>query len=866
MDRYVLVVSFNKQEDEDINCFTGLTAANKVYESLKEISINSSKRKVSPFPPCTLTGIPAPQRCFFAIQSSSGSSQFCSSEWESVGTTSVKNDSEESATSVIEAYQCTLQRLEEADENRCSKPNEIALQNAIALSFVVLSMGLTVRSYTVVSSFSAEQSLLLQCAGVYDKTYHEERCIPWITKSVLIICDCSQWQKTATYLSAHILDPQNLGSCIDVEEIWRGNILIREKKFASEVRFGGFCLKNVPCDTWSSILSPDADLPTFTGSKRDPEVYHYYRPVLDLVQLVALPDLPTFFFAKCILLFNMFKRPKGDKSKLLLNQLGSLRVKVGALFALSCTVSNIVIPPSNQLSTQKWKEYMAKKPKSLFACDPEVKGENGLYLLLVQGTDTGDCKARLIHSASQINGAAGQATSLHALCSTHSEGPFGTDVSTWLGSMPCLHGDQLMQRERGLTNVQTLALKEWLRRREENKKPASVPVNDLKALLTLAREQYLKMHDARIPRTSFKRLEKCSENWKVYGSDARNMTRLEWPERRVLQNFENQEKIRQKSRTAVLLSGSSDSLLGPKDSQRCPSAMLDAKELLKHFTPEGLPTGELQPLQIQRGENAFQISCDLTPRKVQHLPFNKAANSHYHGIEFCLDDRNSLDRDKAFGKLQSRLIRYETHTTCSKEPCPVPFALSPAPSPAVLSEPGSVPEGEAFQLEQKGELSRRKRDIIFNSKMLPKSESSNSLLSHPGGSSGHRAAARSLRDQPQRSVSTASAPLKRSPSTGRECQSQGKTQGQATAQPTKESRSQKHVRMLKEVVAKTLSHHGIREDHESFEACSQRLFEISKFYLKDLKTSRGLHEEMKKAANNNAKQVIDWILEKASKK
>ncbi|XP_069051010.1 mdm2-binding protein [Lepisosteus oculatus] len=857
MDRYVLVVSFNKQEDEDINCFTGLTAANKVYDSLKEISINSSKRKVSPFPPCTLTGIPAPQRCFFAIQSSSGSSQVCSSEWESVGTTSVKNDSEESATSVIEAYQCTLQRLEEEkDMTEALSQAELfeeAAEGLHQLSDKLPPPGKALLDVILLALHKEEPSLK-EFLPLLGSLKHMQA---WHGAKIAIVTeDATAWQKTATYLSAHILDPQNLGSCIDVEEIWRGNILIREKKFASEVRFGGFCLKNVPCDTWSSILSPDADLPTFTGSKRDPEVYHYYRPVLDLVQLVALPDLPINFYSSTEFKLEVLTGPKGDKSKLLLNQLGSLRGKVGALFALSCTVSNIVIPPSNQLSTQKWKEYMAKKPKSLFACDPEVKGENGLYLLLVQGTDTGDCKARLIHSASQINGAAGQAT-VSGLVKGKSL-PIA-DVSTWLGSMPCLHGDQLMQRERGLTNVQTLALKEWLRRREENKKPASVPVNDLKALLTLAREQYLKMHDARIPRTVLHTEEqKVNRVRRRPGSDARNMTRLEWPERRVLQNFENQEKIRQKSRTAVLLSGSSDSLLGPKDSQRCPSAMLDAKELLKHFTPEGLPTGELQPLQIQRGENAFQISCDLTPRKVQHLPFNKAANSHYHGIEFCLDDRNSLDRDKAFGKLQSRLIRYETHTTCSKEPCPVPFALSPAPSPAVLSEPGSVPEGEAFQLEQKGELSRRKR--------LPKSESSNSLLSHPGGSSGHRAAARSLRDQPQRSVSIASAPLKRSPSTGRECQSQGKTQGQATAQPTKESRSQKHVRMLKEVVAKTLSHHGIREDHESFEACSQRLFEISKFYLKDLKTSRGLHEEMKKAANNNAKQVIDWILEKASKK
>lgn len=38
--------------------------------------------------------------------------------------------------------------------------------------------------------------------------------------------------------------------------------------------------------------------------------------------------------------------------------------------------------------------------------------------------------------------------------------------------------------------------------------------------------------------------------------------------------------------------------------------------------------------------------------------------------------------------------------------------------------------------------------------------------------------------------------------------------------------------MLQEVVAKTLKHHGISVEHECFEACSKRLFDISKFYLK----------------------------------
>lgn len=39
-------------------------------------------------------------------------------------------------------------------------------------------------------------------------------------------------------------------------------------------------------------------------------------------------------------------------------------------------------------------------------------------------------------------------------------------------------------------------------------------------------------------------------------------------------------------------------------------------------------------------------------------------------------------------------------------------------------------------------------------------------------------------------------------------------------------------KMLKEVVAEALKRHGITEAHRCFAACSQRLFEISKFYLK----------------------------------
>ena len=74
-----------------------------------------------------------------------------------------------------------------------------------------------------------------------------------------------------------------------------------------------------------------------------------------------------------------------------------------------------------------------------------------------------------------------------------------------------------------------------------------------------------------------------------------------------------------------------------------------------------------------------------------------------------MDDRKALERDGGFSELQSRLIRYETQTTCTRESFPVPTVLSPLPSPAVSSEPGSVPDGEVLQNELRTEVSRLKR-------------------------------------------------------------------------------------------------------------------------------------------------------------
>lgn len=867
MDRYVLVISFCRTDDESPDGFKCLELLKQIYGRLVDISTQESE--VSVFPACSLSGSPSARRWYFAVQACHGAAQFCTSKWEELSVH--RCDGEEEKPTALEACLGSLKNQEapdqKADELTLTELMEEAAEGLHVLSDKLPPPGKALLDVLVLGS--AEQSPpvkdLLPLLGAV------KHMSSWHAAKISVITEHTPgWQKMASSISAALVKLADLDSCIDSKEMWRGSLLIREKKCVSELRFDGFSLHQI---SESGLL--EAPHMT-TDHKLQSEVFHYYAPVLDLVQLVNLSDLPSFLISSAQ--FELCLSGKSVKAKLLLNQLRSLCGKVGALFSLSCVITPIAQPAASQLSSQRWRESLSRRPKSLPVPDVEVKGESAAYFLLVQGSDNAEreaCRVRMLHSDSQINGAAAMAT-VSALLREKPLSSSGAAAGNILHSLPCLQGDYMLRRERRVSQVQKLALQEYLKK----KGAASIPVNDLKVILNLARENYLKKADS----TLLSAAACLTDNQPSKSSGFQIISQLpsDWPERSVLHNVENLQKRRQKRRFGLLGPGSSDSLLGPKDGQRGSSTLLDAKELLKHFTSDGLPAGELQPLAINRGNNAFQLSQDLSPRRVSKLPFSKASASHYHGIEFCLDNQRSLDRDQAFVRLQSRLIRYETQTTCSKEPCALPFALSPAPSPAVMSEPGSVPDGETLLNNDVARLKRRswEADIVggYPHKRLAKSESSDSLCSQSSSSSGTHPAIRSLRRQPSRSQSTSSVNSSSSsatrPTSGLatlacvdrpKCQQQKTHQGHSEDKLAKESRSQKHNRMLQEVVAKTLKHHGITAEHDCFEACSKRLFDISKFYLKDLKTSRGLHDEMRKAASSNVKQVIDWVLEKTSK-
>ncbi|XP_065524950.1 mdm2-binding protein isoform X3 [Lathamus discolor] len=839
MDRYVLLLSWGERRGEGAAAGGPGAAeiAASVYQFLKENCNSSVNADVSTFPACSVAGVPGVKKWYFARHVMCGYYQFCSSDWEEINSDTQKN--EDSLQTSIDECLGAIQNFEEDDNNSRESLSMTDIYDEAAESLHQLADKLPAPGRAMVDVIlqAVERGgpKLKDCLPAIGALKHLRE---WHSAKITIAANDSKGslQKIADYLSADLVSSDNVTSIIDSKELWRGKIQIWERKFVSEVSFPDFCMKSTSAKTFStSHLSSCFDVKREQQSRNTDalaEVFHYYGPALEFLQMVLLSDLPSFFVSDLEFEVCLARNSMKETSMLLLDQFSFLSGKVGALFTLPCNVSSVVIPSPAQLSTKKWKEYMTRKPKVITVPEIELKGESCRYYFLLQGNGSGGCKATLIHSASQINGTATLAAVNGKLNRKAEETESSFFIADFIKSLPNYCGEEIVWREKKLTHLQGFVLKEYLEQKKLTEQPAVISTEP----------------------------------------DLMEPNPLEWPERHVLQNLENFEKNKQKMRVPMF-AHSSEQLLGHKDGQRESLTLLDAKELLKYFTPEGLPIGDLQPLQIPKRENTFFLTPELTPRKLRGLPFEKATGCHYHGLEYCLDNRRALERDVGYAELQTRLIRYETQTTCTKECCPVPVVLSPLASPAVLSEPGSVPDGESLQSELKAEASRVKRrskdlDCFYPKKRLTKSESTDSLLSQASGSSGSHSAVAVTRRRSERSASLASVPLKQPGQPHRaatEAGSASHTGTKETSKPAKESRSQKHTRMLKEVVAKTLQKHGVAEDHKCFASCSQRLFEISKFYLKDLKTSRGLLDEMKKTANNNAKQVIEWVLEKSGK-
>ena len=74
----------------------------------------------------------------------------------------------------------------------------------------------------------------------------------------------------------------------------------------------------------------------------------------------------------------------------------------------------------------------------------------------------------------------------------------------------------------------------------------------------------------------------------------------------------------------------------------------------------------------------------------------------------------------------------------------------------------------------------------------------------------------------------------------------------------KESRSERNKAKLKEVCLLTLKERGVKRTDAIFSNCFNRLYTVSKSFVKDLKTSQNLREAMKKIVESNVDLIVSF--------
>ncbi|NXR00215.1 MTBP protein, partial [Sagittarius serpentarius] len=538
-----------------------------VYQFLKESCNSSINVNVSTFPACSVAGIPGVKKWYFASHVICSYYQFCSSDWEEINFDTQKNE-DSLQTSIAECLGA-IQNFEEDDSNSRETLSMTDIYDEAAESLHQLADKLPAPGRAMVDvilqAVERDGPKLKDCLPAIGALKHLRE---WHSAQITIAANDSKcsWQKIADYLSADLVSSDSVMNIIDLKELWRGKIQIWERKFGSEVSFPEFCMKSTSAKTFSTshLSSPFAakkerQLRNTDALSEASSVFHYYGPALEFLQMVVLSDLPSFFISDLEFELSLAGKNIKEASTLLLDQISSLSGKVGALFTLPCNVSSVVIPSPAQLSTKKWKEYMARKPKVITVPEIELKGESCRYYFLLQGNGSGGCKATLIHSASQINGTATLAAVNGKLKTKSEETESSFCIGDFIKSLPHFCGEEIVQREKKLSRLQVFALKEYLKRKELIKQPPVISTDEFKNLLELTRGCFLDLCNTSLPKPVLQKVANKTRSCTVTSgrvvhyiflaeSDLLEPNPLEWPERHVLQNLENFEKNKQKMR------------------------------------------------------------------------------------------------------------------------------------------------------------------------------------------------------------------------------------------------------------------------------------------------------------------------------
>ena len=295
----------------------------------------------------------------------------------------------------------------------------------------------------------------------------------------------------------------------------------------------------------------------------------------------------------------------------------------------------------------------------------------------------------------------------------------------------------------------------------------------------------------------------------------------EWPERMAWMAEEN----RASQGKSILRCKSDEMYLGgvmkPAVDTIFQRTFSEVKSL---FTREGrIDATDLKPIPLAMDRLYKNVK---TEDEVKNLSYHEACKLVGHGVEYCMDSLNALRLDARLAKVQRRFVPDDTSN------------LNAYLIRTLCGERENV---RNMSKDDKKCQSANKRKKKTPTKKEPTLYDQNEDMTN---------------------VKTNNADVIISKNDKLELRMTAKAKKFALderIQTTKESRSQRHKRRLRTIVEATIEKHGkVNRESPHYEACCNRLFTLCLNFVKDLKSSTGLNEEMKRIAKSNVLQVVDF--------
>ncbi|XP_044175150.1 mdm2-binding protein-like isoform X2 [Acropora millepora] len=266
---------------------------------------------------------------------------------------------------------------------------------------------------------------------------------------------------------------------------------------------------------------------------------------------------------------------------------------------------------------------------------------------------------------------------------------------------------------------------------------------------------------------------------------------------------------------------------------------ISVQDILDKFRSDGMPvTNELCPVPTLNDrliDKHIHVNKSKSVEDIKGENYPEALSALYHGIEYCLDDRKSLAKDSQVSALQSANVKLETFSSYVSRDKQAE-RLQPRPF-------------------KKAKITDQKHNLMRLRVPLNKIKAMGTNVNLAPV----RRAPLVKRKSPLVKKPPVAMKRKREESTEEEAKQDRVKEG-----TKKETRSERHKRRLRQVVQKTLEDNGIDSKHKSYQACADRLYSLCKSFLKDLRSSHGLNDEMKRLAKSNVQQVIEFETKRKS--